>query len=196
MFSFNEQIKGYLDLIYGKIPLLLVECGRCGRCCKAKIEVAFIEYLSIKEFIISNGIKPIYDNNGKCIFLDTTDAPTCLIHPVRPWICRVYRPYPKGERMYYVDLKKDRTTEKCGYVAAVVKNGKSVPCEEFIIPAMMIGQLQQSLKGIINIPEGFLHRDNTFIGWQQECRNYVKTAVSRNKRGQSKKLLKERQWDK
>ena len=182
MFSFNEQIKGYLDLIYEEIPSLVVECERCGTCCKAKIDMCFIEYLNIKEFIVSNGIKPIYKNNGRCIFLDTIDIPTCLVYPVRPWTCRVYRPYPKDERMYYIDLKKYRTTEKCGYVAASIKNGKPVPCEEFIVPAMMIDQLQQSLKEVIDIPEGFLHRDDTFIGWQQKCRNYVKVAVSRNKR--------------
>lgn len=176
----NEQIEGYLDLIYEKIPLPDLKCLRCGECCKSDVRMAFIEYLNIKHHIVSDKIKPFY-NNKKCIFLKHESQPVCIIHSHRPWICRAYRPFPKNMTVYYVDIKKIRTTERCGYPAVDLRQGKP-RLSGLEQTAFIIHELQQVFKEFIDAPEGFFHRDDTFVGWQQECRSYVKNSISRNKR--------------
>ena len=178
MFSFSKQMKDYLTMIYDKLPALDIPCERCGRCCNKQVSMAFIEFLNIKNFILDDKIKVLDENNGNCIFLKNEKQAICSIYEVRPWICRVYRPLSKDSKAYYLDLKKERTTEKCGYCIVEVKDGKTVPADNISI-AMMIDEMQQIFATLLSVPDRFLHKDNTFFGWKEECKKFVRDKVKR-----------------
>ena len=165
-----EEIRAYLDEIYKKMPEQKVVCRRCGNCCTKQIGMSIIEFFNMKYYVVKNKIR--FNNNGKCIFLANDDIPhVCNIYPVRPWICRAYRPLEDGDKAYYLDLKKKRTTETCAYVPAVMKNGKIAPSEH-IISAVMILELQIAWQNLLNIPDKFIKKDDTFKGWGKSLRNH------------------------
>lgn len=164
------EIRAYLDEIYKRMPEQKVVCRRCGNCCTKQIGMSIIEFFNMKDYVVKNKIQ--FNNNGECIFLANDEVLcTCNIYPVRPWICRAYRPLEGGDKAYYLDLKKKRTTETCAYVPAVMKNGKIVPSEH-IISAVMILELQIAWQNLLNIPGKFIKKDDTFRGWGRSLRNH------------------------
>lgn len=78
-------------------------CARCGDCCAESPPAFLIEYLYAYQYI-KNNLRPMWpdilaraieyfflelaDAQLRCPFLD--GANTCLIYPVRPYLCRAY----------------------------------------------------------------------------------------------------------
>lgn len=74
------------------------ECSKCGNCCSALLPISKKEIKDIKRYVKKKRIKPVNHRIAlmpcidlTCPFLDNTKDDKCLIYPVRPSICKVFR---------------------------------------------------------------------------------------------------------
>jgi Fe-S-cluster containining protein len=98
-----------LQNVYHRLPH--TTCEKCATCCTVPSPAYIVEYLNMFRYMKSNlqdkipGIiersirfyfLELVDINRRCPFVDPADN-TCLVYPVRPFTCRGYGLFDKGE---------------------------------------------------------------------------------------------------
>jgi len=113
MIILTKEQRSALKQIYGRIDDRRRYCKRCGKCCKAGIQMTYVEFAYLAEVL--DGSK-IFGNVGKCPFFNL-DEWECSVYERRPWICRIYGLPSKPDRILGItpkfDLRRLDTGECC-----------------------------------------------------------------------------------
>ena len=109
--SYAEKngLLGELKNVYERLPQ--TTCEKCATCCSVPSPAYVVEFLNMFRYMKNNlqdqipGILErcirfyfleLVDINSRCPFVDPVDN-TCLVYPVRPFTCRGYGLFDKGE---------------------------------------------------------------------------------------------------
>ncbi|MCZ6633769.1 MAG: YkgJ family cysteine cluster protein [bacterium] len=102
-----DAVRTRLNALYDRVPSVSCECDRLGQCCeltKAEVEADFatmyplytVEYLNVVDYVRTHFdpvqqkafLDVIEERPERCPFL--TSEGGCMVHPVRPLVCRTY----------------------------------------------------------------------------------------------------------